>query len=74
VEPRPAAGFVAMAAHLLTRDSSSAWAFGLCCLACLGCIPYLMNSLKDVHHKCGKCGVHLATWHRSGSTEVHMHS
>lgn len=55
-------------------NSTHAWALGLCCFACLGCIPYLMNSLKDVQHKCGKCGVLLATWHRSGSTEVHIHS
>ncbi|KAJ9649521.1 hypothetical protein H2201_006178 [Coniosporium apollinis] len=55
-------------------NSTHAWALGLCCFLCLGCIPYLMNSLKDVQHKCGKCGVLLATWHRSGSTEVHIHS
>jgi lipopolysaccharide-induced tumor necrosis factor-alpha factor len=34
----------------------------------------MMNSLKDVQHKCGRCGVLLATWHRSGTTEVHIHS
>jgi hypothetical protein len=33
-----------------------------------------MNSLKDVQHKCGRGGVLLATWHRSGTTEVHIHS
>lgn len=55
-------------------NSTHAWALGLCCLICLGCIPYLMNSLKDVQHKCGRCGVLLATWHRSGTTEVHIHS
>ncbi|ORX99539.1 LITAF-like zinc ribbon domain-domain-containing protein [Clohesyomyces aquaticus] len=55
-------------------NTTHAWALGLCCFACLGCIPYLMNSLKDVQHKCGRCGVLLATWHRSGTTEVHIHS
>ncbi|EON64813.1 hypothetical protein W97_04047 [Coniosporium apollinis CBS 100218] len=55
-------------------NSTHAWALGLCCCLCLGCIPYLMNSLKDVQHKCGKCGVLLATWHRSGTTEVHIHN
>ncbi|KAF2115713.1 LITAF-like zinc ribbon domain-containing protein [Lophiotrema nucula] len=55
-------------------NTTHAWALGLCCLACLGCIPYVMNSLKDVQHKCGRCGVLLATWHRSGTTEVHIHS
>ncbi|KAF2687167.1 hypothetical protein K458DRAFT_415436 [Lentithecium fluviatile CBS 122367] len=57
-----------------TGNTTHAWALGLCCLICLGCIPYLMNSLKDVQHKCGRCGVLLATWHRSGTTEVHIHS
>lgn len=55
-------------------NSTHAWALGLCCLVCLGCIPYVMNSLKDVQHKCGRCGVLLATWHRSGTTEVHIHA
>ena len=52
----------------------SAWALGLCCIIGLGCIPYLMNSMKDVKHKCGRCGTLLATWHRSGNTEVHIHA
>ncbi|KAL6152496.1 hypothetical protein ACJQWK_04949 [Exserohilum turcicum] len=55
-------------------NTTHAWALGLCCLCCLGCIPYVMSSTKDVEHKCGRCGVLLATYHRSGSTEVHMHS
>ncbi|KAF2501065.1 hypothetical protein BU16DRAFT_190012 [Lophium mytilinum] len=55
-------------------ENTHAWALGLCCLVCLGCIPYLMNSLKDVQHKCGRCGVLLATWHRGGTTEVHIRS
>ncbi|KAF1933031.1 uncharacterized protein M421DRAFT_89323 [Didymella exigua CBS 183.55] len=57
-----------------TGNTTHAWALGLCCLCLVGCIPYLMNSLKDVSHKCGRCGVLLATWHRSGTTEVHIHS
>ncbi|KAH7078067.1 LITAF-like zinc ribbon domain-containing protein [Paraphoma chrysanthemicola] len=57
-----------------TGNTTHAWAAGLCCFCCLGCIPYVMNSLKDVQHKCGRCGVLLATWHRSGTTEVHIHS
>ncbi|CAI6340649.1 unnamed protein product [Periconia digitata] len=57
-----------------TGNTTHAWAFGLCCLVCLGCVPYVMNSTKDVQHKCGKCGVLLATWHRSGTTEVHIHT
>ncbi|KAK0610874.1 LPS-induced tumor necrosis factor alpha factor, partial [Immersiella caudata] len=55
-------------------NSNHAWAAGLCCCFCLGCIPYLMSSLKDVEHKCGHCGVSLATWHRSGVTDVHLHA
>jgi len=57
-----------------TGNTTHTWAFVLCCVCCLGCIPYVMNSTKDVQHKCGRCGVLLATWHRSGSTEVHIHS
>jgi hypothetical protein len=66
----------------------SGWAAAICCLFCLGCIPYLMNDAKDVEHKCGQvlisplklvvhvlsnaiqCGITLATWHRSGTTET----
>ncbi|MBE3049135.1 hypothetical protein IMZ48_42875 [Candidatus Bathyarchaeota archaeon] len=71
-------------------------ALGLCCCICLGCIPYMIASLKDVQHKCAgvsippstrpqfhaldleasansnKCKAPLATYHRSGRTEVHM--
>ncbi|KEZ40741.1 hypothetical protein SAPIO_CDS8690 [Scedosporium apiospermum] len=43
-----------------------------CCVVCLGCIPYLIASLKDVHHKCPNCNAPLATYHRSGRTEVHF--
>ncbi|KAH7038600.1 LITAF-like zinc ribbon domain-containing protein [Macrophomina phaseolina] len=58
----------------ITGNTTHAWAFGVCICLCLGCIPYLISGTKDVQHKCGKCGVLLATWHRSGSTEVHMHT
>jgi transcription elongation factor Elf1 len=57
-----------------TGNTNHAWAAGACFFLCLGCIPYMMNSLKDVQHKCGRCGVLLATYHRSGNTEVHIHS
>lgn len=33
---------------------------------CLGCVPYLIGSLKDVTHSCGNCGTTLAVWHRGG--------
>lgn len=33
-------------------------------------MPYCVSSTKDVRHKCSNCGTHLATWHRSGHTEV----
>ncbi|KAK2027572.1 LITAF-like zinc finger domain-containing protein [Colletotrichum zoysiae] len=45
----------------------------VCFVSCLGCIPYLFTSLKDARHKCYKCGIPLATYHRSGRTEVHWH-
>ncbi|KAF9740375.1 hypothetical protein PMIN04_006684 [Paraphaeosphaeria minitans] len=71
----PACGQRAMTAtQLETGNTTHAWALGLCCFACLGCIPYMMSSMKDVQHKCGRCGVLLATWHRSGTTEQHIHS
>ncbi|KAK7426266.1 hypothetical protein QQZ08_007296 [Neonectria magnoliae] len=46
----------------------------VCLVSCLGCIPYCIHSLKDVHHKCGNCGIPLATFHRSGRTEVLAYS
>jgi predicted RNA-binding Zn-ribbon protein involved in translation (DUF1610 family) len=49
------------------------WAVVACLVACLGCIPYLMTSLKDVQHRCGQCGTLLAVWHRSGGAEVLVH-
>ncbi|KAF2841118.1 hypothetical protein M501DRAFT_1000277 [Patellaria atrata CBS 101060] len=54
--------------------STHLWAAGFCFCLCLGCVPYLVNSFKDVEHKCSKCGTLLATWHRSGGTDVHMHA
>ncbi|KAK1974674.1 LITAF-like zinc ribbon domain-containing protein [Colletotrichum cereale] len=45
----------------------------VCFVSCLGCVPYLFTSLKDARHKCYKCGIPLATYHRSGRTEVHWH-
>ncbi|KAI5461981.1 LITAF-like zinc ribbon domain-containing protein [Mariannaea sp. PMI_226] len=42
----------------------------VCFVTCLGCIPYCITSLKDVHHKCSHCGIPLAHFHRSGRTEV----
>ncbi|KAF2281542.1 uncharacterized protein EI97DRAFT_32459 [Westerdykella ornata] len=56
-----------------TGNTTHVWALALCIFTCLGCIPYCMNSLKDVEHRCGNCGVLLATWHRGGGTEVHCH-
>ncbi|KAL9946159.1 hypothetical protein ACHAQF_003979 [Verticillium nonalfalfae] len=44
----------------------------VCFVTCLGCIPYFFTSLKDATHKCAKCGIPLATYHRSGRTEVHL--
>ncbi|KAH4000134.1 hypothetical protein HBI56_048490 [Parastagonospora nodorum] len=57
-----------------TGNTTHAWAVGLCLFTLCCCIPYMMNSTKDVQHKCGRCGVLLATWHRSGTTEVHIHN
>lgn len=54
---------------------NSAWALAVFCLTlCLCFIPYMMNSLKDVKHKCGNCGTLLATWHKSGAVDVHCHA
>ncbi|PLB49097.1 hypothetical protein P170DRAFT_408078 [Aspergillus steynii IBT 23096] len=53
-------------------NTTHGWAAVICCCFCLGCIPYLISSLKDVNHHCGKCGAMLATFHASGRTEVHQ--
>ncbi|KAK7552156.1 LITAF-like zinc ribbon domain-containing protein [Phyllosticta citricarpa] len=57
-----------------TGNTTHAWAFGVCICVCLGCIPYLVKGTKDVEHRCGKCSKLLATWHRSGNTEVLAHA
>ncbi|KAJ5599421.1 LPS-induced tumor necrosis factor alpha factor [Penicillium hetheringtonii] len=54
----------------VTGMTTHGWAAVLCCCCCLGCFPYLMASLKDVDHYCGKCGVKLACWHNSGRVQV----
>ncbi|KAH7098340.1 LITAF-like zinc ribbon domain-containing protein [Auriculariales sp. MPI-PUGE-AT-0066] len=57
-----------------TGKSTHIWAIitGVCCGMC--CVPYLINTWKDVEHKCGSCGTPLAIWHRSGDeTEVLRH-
>ncbi|CAM1500434.1 Fc.00g095960.m01.CDS01 [Cosmosporella sp. VM-42] len=46
----------------------------VCLFSCLGCIPYCITSLKDIHHRCGRCAAPLATFHRSGRTEVICHA
>lgn len=57
----------------VSGNTAIAWAALLCFCCFLGCIPFMMRSLKDVEHHCGKCGVLLATWHNSGRVVVHVH-
>ena len=33
-------------------------------------VPYLVDGWKNMNHYCGSCGVLMATWHRSGRTDV----
>ncbi|KAJ5457706.1 LPS-induced tumor necrosis factor alpha factor [Penicillium sp. IBT 31633x] len=54
----------------VSGGTTHGWAAVLCFCCCLGCIPYLMSSLKDVEHSCGKCGAKLAKWHNSGRVQV----
>ncbi|OOQ85448.1 hypothetical protein PEBR_24736 [Penicillium brasilianum] len=54
----------------VTGMTTHGWAAVLCFCCCLGCIPYLMSSLKDVDHYCGGCGTKLACWHNSGRIQV----
>ncbi|KAJ5098738.1 LPS-induced tumor necrosis factor alpha factor [Penicillium argentinense] len=54
----------------VTGMTTHGWAAVLCCCCCLGCFPYLLSSLKDVDHYCGKCGIKLACWHNSGRVQV----
>ncbi|KAF2433582.1 hypothetical protein EJ08DRAFT_628843 [Tothia fuscella] len=60
--------------HHMSGDCTHLWALGFCCFICLPCIPYLIDSFKDVEHKCGRCGTNVATWKRSGGTQVHVFS
>jgi len=55
-------------------DCTHLWAIGACLVLCMPCIPYLIDSFKDVEHKCGKCGVSVATCKKSGGTTVHVFS
>ena len=59
-------------ANLFTLETSL-WAALLCFCFCLGCIPYMIETWKDVVHKCSSCGAMLATWRKNGGIEVHMH-
>ncbi|MCJ1312948.1 hypothetical protein MMC25_006624 [Agyrium rufum] len=55
-------------------NTTLAWAAGLFCICCpAGAIPFCMDNTKDVDHFCGNEGTKLATWHRSGRTEVFVH-
>jgi lipopolysaccharide-induced tumor necrosis factor-alpha factor len=45
----------------------SMWAL-LATLVAACFVPYMMNSLKNVEHRCSNCDVHLATWYRSSGT------
>jgi lipopolysaccharide-induced tumor necrosis factor-alpha factor len=60
--------FLVILWHLLI-SLASLWAAVLCFFCGLGCIPYLLNDLKDVEHSCSNCGAHLATYYKSGGTE-----
>ncbi|KAJ5312808.1 LPS-induced tumor necrosis factor alpha factor [Penicillium antarcticum] len=58
----------------ISGGTTHGWAAILCFCCCLGCIPYLMSSLKDVEHSCGKCNAKLAVWHNSGRVQVLQNS
>jgi lipopolysaccharide-induced tumor necrosis factor-alpha factor len=45
----------------------SMWAL-LATLVAACFVPYMMNSLKNVEHRCSNCDVHLATWYRASGT------
>jgi len=38
-----------------------------------GVVPYTMDYFKNVQHRCGRCGVVLATNHFGSGTEAHVH-
>ncbi|EFI28546.1 hypothetical protein CC1G_13568 [Coprinopsis cinerea okayama7 len=44
------------------------WAGVALAVACVPCIPYCLDSTKDVKHSCTQCGTLLATWRRNGRT------
>ncbi|KIM21647.1 hypothetical protein M408DRAFT_333347 [Serendipita vermifera MAFF 305830] len=48
----------------VSGSTTHLWAAFLCFFFCLGCIPYLLNDLKDVEHHCCSCGAHVGTWRR----------
>ncbi|PVG00167.1 hypothetical protein CPB86DRAFT_783043, partial [Serendipita vermifera] len=50
------------------------WAAVTCLFTGLGFIPYMMNRLKNVEHRCGSCGTHLATWYKTSGTEPMVRS
>jgi len=58
-----------------TGNMTHVWALVLCwfTLICTP-VPYFVNSTKNVTHSCSNCGIVLATYHRSGSTEIHAHA
>ncbi|KKK22827.1 hypothetical protein P175DRAFT_0506257 [Aspergillus ochraceoroseus IBT 24754] len=58
----------------VTGNTNHAWAAVMCFCLCLGCVPYMMSSLKNVNHMCGRCGAMLATWHNSGRVDIHQHA
>ncbi|KAL2796249.1 LITAF-like zinc ribbon domain-containing protein [Aspergillus keveii] len=40
-----------------TGASTHTWALCLCIFLCIGFLPYLMDSFKDVQHRCGNVGI-----------------
>ncbi|KAF2139462.1 uncharacterized protein K452DRAFT_232652 [Aplosporella prunicola CBS 121167] len=56
-------------------NTTHAWAVGTWAFTCiLCCVPYCIAATKDIIHICRSCGAHLATWHRSGHTEVLLYN
>ncbi|KAI9673772.1 MAG: hypothetical protein M1829_004009 [Trizodia sp. TS-e1964] len=54
-------------------NTTHVWAAGLFATTILlSPLPYLFNSTKDRDHRCGNCDILLATWHKSGSVDVHQ--
>ena len=49
----------------------SAWALACCVFGDLECLPFFVDGMKDVEHRCGNCGVRLANWRpKDGSIDV----